>query len=135
MDREILSFDAEVEDRCQKIRENGERVAATMQCWLDITLLGIPEHVRHMSVKDVMEKYDGDIQKAAACFAPPVPKAARPGPPPTPPRKPSTPKSKHTKQTPGNENMTTRALESPRGLGAQTRIPMRQQIPKSPRRT
>ena len=67
----LADFDQEVKSRCELIRVNAENVSANLQSALDLTLLAIPELVRKMPVKELMEKYDGDIQKAAAhCAAP-----------------------------------------------------------------
>ena len=65
----LLDFDQEVKNRCELIRVNAENVSANLQSALDLTLLAIPEFVRKMPVKELMEKYNGDIQKAATLNA------------------------------------------------------------------
>ena len=66
----IAEFDKEVENRCALIRSNAENISANLQSALDLTLLAIPECVRKMPVKALMENFNGDIQKAAAYFVP-----------------------------------------------------------------
>lgn len=71
MNREAIlaDFDQEVKSRCELIHVNAENVSANLQSALELTLLAIPELVRKMPVKELMEKFDGDIQKAASYFA------------------------------------------------------------------
>jgi hypothetical protein len=60
----IASFDLEVKNRCDMIRSNAENIAANLQSALELTLMAIPECVRKMPLKILMEKFDGDIQRA-----------------------------------------------------------------------
>lgn len=61
----IVEFDREVDSRCELIRTNAENIGANLLSTLDLTLQAIPERVRKMPVKELMEKFNGDIQKAA----------------------------------------------------------------------
>jgi hypothetical protein len=127
----LAQFDSEVAARCDLIRTNAEAVSENLQSALEITLLGIPECVRQMPLRVLMETFDGDIQRAAAHFAPgpatqagfatQIPKGARGR------REPATRARAYPKQGAWNENAAARLWESSgaRGLGTQTRIPAR----------
>lgn len=113
----LLDFDQEVKNRCELIRVNAENVSANLQSALDLTLLAIPEFVRKMPVKELMEKYNGDIQKAASL------NAAQKSPPSSPRRKAQQAQattannSKKTakKETPTQQkNLATRSTKTPK---------------------
>ena len=64
----LNNFDKEVECRCKFIRSHSENLSINMLSALDLALMGIPEPVRKMPVKTLIEKYNGDIIKAAESF-------------------------------------------------------------------
>lgn len=97
----LLDFDQEVKNRCELIRVNAENVSANLQSALDLTLLAIPEYVRKMPVKELMEKYNGDIQKAASM------NAVQKSPPSSPRRKGQSP------MTTGNNSKKVAKKETP----------------------
>lgn len=66
----IKDFDNEVANRCKLIREGAENVSNNMLNALDLTLLSIPECVRKMTVKALVQNFNGDMQKAVQYFAP-----------------------------------------------------------------
>lgn len=68
MQGSIEDFDKEVEARCAFIRSHAENLSTNMLCALDLALMGIPENVRKMPVKQLMEEFGGDIIKAAQHF-------------------------------------------------------------------
>ena len=80
----LKNFDKEVECRCQFIRSHSENLSINMLSALDFALMGIPEPVRKMPVKTLIEKYNGDIIQAAESFEhqekveAPVPKKKKP---------------------------------------------------------
>ena len=61
----IEEFDKEVEMRCNIIRNNMENVCQSMLNSLELTLFSIPSNVKQLTMKELMEQYDGDIQKAS----------------------------------------------------------------------
>lgn len=65
----ITEFDREVDSRCELIRANAENISANLLSALELTLHAIPDVVRKMPVKTLMEMFDGDIQKAADYYA------------------------------------------------------------------
>jgi hypothetical protein len=135
----LAQFDSEVATRCELIHTNAETVTANLQSALDLALLGIPDCVRKMPLKVLMQNFDGDIQQAASYFSPVVSTQLESGPatqlgkgkrePITTPSKGS-PKTKlGTKHGAlPNENAATRAWDSPaaRGLGTPIKTPVRQ---------
>ena len=64
----LENFDKEVECRCKFIRSHSENLSINMLSALDLALMGIPENVRKMPIKTLMEKYNGDIIKASESF-------------------------------------------------------------------
>lgn len=112
----LLDFDQEVKNRCELIRVNAENVSANLQSALDLTLLAIPENVRKMTVKELMEKYHGDIQKAASL------NSSAKSPPPSPKRKAQSPfassnnnsKKMAKKETPTQQKNTVTKSKSPK---------------------
>jgi hypothetical protein len=144
----LAQFDSEVATRCDLIRANAAAVSENLRSALELTLLGIPECVRGMPLRVLMEAFDGDIQRAAAHCAPAFATQAGSGPatqtakgakgrrePVSPPPRGAPRARAPTKQGAANENAAARVCESPgdRGLGTQTRIPARQ-AGRSPKR-
>jgi hypothetical protein len=135
----LAQFDNEVATRCELIRTNAETVTANLQSALDLTLLGIPDCVRNMPLKVLMQNFDGDIQQAAAHFSPAAFTQLGSGPatqlwkgkrePITTPSKGS-PKTKLATKHGAlpNENAATRAWDSPgtRGFGSPVKTAVRQ---------
>ncbi|EAY03084.1 hypothetical protein TVAG_171820 [Trichomonas vaginalis G3] len=64
----LENFDKEVECRCSFIISHSENLVNNMLCALDLALMGIPEPVRNMPMKQLMSDYDGDIIKAAESY-------------------------------------------------------------------
>jgi hypothetical protein len=83
----IEEFDSEVTSRSAEILRSTENTAQNMQSALDLILSSVPRCIRRMSLKTLLETYDGDFQKAASCFSPKSsmrsPLRARPGQAPT----------------------------------------------------
>ena len=63
-DNLIEDFDKEVNERSNLILKNMENFKDNMLNSLELTLLSIPENIRKMSMKILIEKYEGNIQKA-----------------------------------------------------------------------
>lgn len=63
-DELLQAFDKEVEDRCMIIKTSAENMCGNLQAYLDLILLGIPEQVRKMPVKQLYDEYDGNLQEA-----------------------------------------------------------------------
>jgi hypothetical protein len=68
----LAQFDSEVATRCELIRTNADAVAENLRSAMELTLIGIPECVRKMPLRVLMESFNGDIQEAAAHFSPAV---------------------------------------------------------------
>lgn len=60
----ITDFENEVSNRCKLINANTENVCANLRSSLELTLLSIPEVVRTMPIKQLMNEFNGNIQKA-----------------------------------------------------------------------
>ncbi|KAK8893637.1 hypothetical protein M9Y10_022062 [Tritrichomonas musculus] len=68
----IVEFDQEVEKRCKMIISNAENTSDNMLNALGLILGSIPDCVRQMPLKALVQNFNGDIQAAAAYFAPNV---------------------------------------------------------------
>lgn len=139
----IENFDQEVENRCRLIRSNAENVSANLLSSLDLTLLAIPENVRKMPVRVLMNSFGGDLQKASAYYQPMQIQAQQQSlmknrKPPTPqtiksqnlisPAKAQTPQvAKTINKIPTPKKETPQIKARPRSPGATKR-----QLPKSP---
>ena len=66
----ITEFDEEVEKRCKLMRSSAENTCENMLNSLGLILSSIPECVRSMPLKALIQNFDGDIQAATACFTP-----------------------------------------------------------------
>ncbi|EAY04525.1 hypothetical protein TVAG_244260 [Trichomonas vaginalis G3] len=69
----ILEFDQETASRKEVILKNMETAINGMLNALELTLLSIPDSVRKMPMKRLVEEFGGDIQKAACAFIPKSP--------------------------------------------------------------
>lgn len=66
----ILEFDQEAAARKEVIIKNMEAAKNNMINALELSLLSIPEAVRKMPMKKLVEEFGGDIQKAACSLVP-----------------------------------------------------------------
>jgi hypothetical protein len=112
----LAQFDGEVAARCELIRTNAETVVANLRAAVELALVGIPECVRTMPLKVLMERFNGDMQQAAAHFAPDV--VAHGGEfekrgPPTPPKAGLRGKHSAKQVYSTSENAAVRACQSP----------------------
>ncbi|OHT09933.1 hypothetical protein TRFO_21019 [Tritrichomonas foetus] len=118
----LADFDQEVKSRCELIRVNAENVSANLQSALDLTLLAIPELVRKMPVKELMEKFDGDIQKAATYYS------SMKTPPSSPKKKTTSPTLNNAPSATGNKKIIRKEVtptrqKSPGGSRTSTKSP------------
>lgn len=68
----IIEFDQEVEKRCKMIISNAENTSDNMLNALGLILGSIPDCVRQMPLKALVQNFNGDIQAATAYFTPNV---------------------------------------------------------------
>lgn len=68
----IIEFDQEVEKRCKMIITNAENTSDNMLNALGLILGSIPDCVRQMPLKALVQNFNGDIQAATAYFTPNV---------------------------------------------------------------
>lgn len=66
----IVEFDQEVEKRCKMIMANAENTSDNMLNALGLILGSIPDCVRQMPLKALVQNFNGDIQAATAYFSP-----------------------------------------------------------------
>ncbi|OHT04468.1 hypothetical protein TRFO_06379 [Tritrichomonas foetus] len=66
----IQEFDQEVDKRCKMIRSSAENTSDNMRNALGLILGSIPECVRKMPLKALVQNFNGDIQAATAYFCP-----------------------------------------------------------------
>mgnify|MGYP003922886981 CR=1 FL=1 len=65
MEKILREFDEEVEKRCSLIRIHTAGLINNALIELDVALMGVPENVREMPLKELIGKYEGSIEKAA----------------------------------------------------------------------
>ena len=66
----IQEFDQEVDKRCKMIKSSAENTSDNMMNALQLILGSIPECVRKMPLKALVQNFNGDITAASAYFAP-----------------------------------------------------------------
>jgi len=66
----VAEFDAEVKERVSMIRRNAENTARNMNNALDLILTSLPASIRQMPIRQLVDNFGGDIQRAAAQFCP-----------------------------------------------------------------
>ena len=66
----ITEFDEEVEKRCRLMRSSAENTCENMLNSLGLILSSIPDCVRGMPLKALVQNFNGDIQAATAYFNP-----------------------------------------------------------------
>ena len=60
----ITQYDEEIEQRCSILKLHSENLINNMLCSLDIALSSIPESIRKLPLKVLMEDFNGDLEKA-----------------------------------------------------------------------
>lgn len=61
----LTGFDNEVNERCMLIRTQCDNLITSIRGSFDIALIGIPEPVKKMPLRQLMEEYNGDIIAAS----------------------------------------------------------------------